>query len=67
MSEKTIESVVGRDEHVILLDALEAYVVHCRKKAYEALLAGLAYGDVFWSEKADKARALQAELRDIQH
>ena len=67
MSEKTVYSVIGREEHVLLLDALEAYVLDCRKKAYESLASGLGYGDMFWSEKADKARALQAELRSIQH
>ena len=67
MSEKTVDSVVGREEHVLLLDALEAYGVHCRKMAFKAEVAGLGLGHKIWMKKASAARVLQGELRDIQH
>jgi len=67
MSEKTYDSVIGRDENAILRDALDVFAVHCRQKANASLLANMPMARHLWIEKADEARALQAELRDIQH
>ena len=67
MSEKTIASVVGRDEHILIIEALDSLMDHCLHMALKAQVAGLGIGQKFWSKRADEARALQAELRDIQH
>ena len=67
MSEKTIASVVGRDEHILIIEALDSLVDHCLHMALKAQVASLGLGQKIWTEKADKARLLQAELRSIQH
>jgi len=67
MSEKTIASVVGRDEHILIIDALDSLAVHCRQMAFKAQVAGLGLGHKIWTEKAEKARRLEAEFRSIQH